>query len=230
MHSFDERCSGSGERFPSNRASRREAALTWLAILLMMAAFTAFVAEVARYLLRDGAAVVQILEGAVYVALVSLLMYGALVYLCARHGYLQRLAEHRRGAPPGGLPTFDKDESPRVEILVPSYKEDARVVRQTLLSAALQDHPNKAVVLLIDDPPGPTARDDIAALAAVRALPDDLARLLAEPATRAAAACLAFERRRAEVAASGRTGPAARAEERWLVRAEGARAAAAYRD
>src|SRR3954470_8991816 len=83
MHSFDERCSGSGERFPSNRASRREAALTWLAILLMMAAFTAFVAEVARYLLRDGAAVGQILEGAVYVALVSLLMYGALVYLCA---------------------------------------------------------------------------------------------------------------------------------------------------
>src|SRR4051812_40592844 len=115
MYSFDERGRRSGERSPFNRASRREAVLTWLAILVMLAAFSAFVAEVARYLLRDGA-VLQILEGAVYVALVSLLMYGALVYLCARHGYLRRLADHRRGAPPGGLATFDTDESPRVVI------------------------------------------------------------------------------------------------------------------
>ena len=40
-------------------------------------------------------------------------------------------------------------------VLVPSYQEDERVVRTTLLSAALQEHPYLRVVLLIDDPPEP---------------------------------------------------------------------------
>ena len=40
-------------------------------------------------------------------------------------------------------------------ILVPSYCEEERIVRHTLLSAALQEHPNIQVVLLIDDPPNP---------------------------------------------------------------------------
>src|SRR4051794_36811970 len=230
MHSRDERCQRSGERSPFNGWWRREAGLTWLGILVTATAFTAFVAEVARHLLRDGAPVLHIVEAAVYVALVSLLIYGALVYLCARHGYLRRIADHRRAVRAGSVCTFDEDRPPAVVILVPSYKEDARVVRQTLLSAALQDHPNKAVVLLIDDPPSPTADEDIAALTAVRALPDDLGRLLAEPAARAAAACVAFERCQADVAASGRTGPAAREEQRRLARAELARAAAAYRE
>jgi cellulose synthase (UDP-forming) len=230
MLSSAERCHSSGERSSLSVASRREVRLTWLGILVMLGAFAAFLAQVARDLLRDGTAALQVLEGAVYVALVSLLVYGALVYLCARHGYLRRVVEHRRGSRAGGLPACYDGAPPHVVMLVPSYKEDARVVRQTLLSAALQDHPNKAVVLLIDDPPRPTAREDSAALAAVRALPHDLAQLLAEPAACAAAACLAFERRRVEVAASRTTGAGGRAEQCSLVRAEAARAAAAYRE
>jgi cellulose synthase (UDP-forming) len=225
-----ERCPSSGERSPIIGASNREVGLTWFGILLMLVAFVAFLAHVARHLLRDGTAAPQVLEGAVYVTLVSFLAYGALVYLCARHGHLRRIADHRRASRAGGVPASCDERPPGVVILVPSYKEDVRVVRQTLLSAALQDHPNKAVVLLIDDPPRPTAPEDRAALAAVRALPHQLAELLAEPAARAAAACVAFERRRAKVAASPTTRAGGRAEQRSLLRAEAARAAAAYRE
>ena len=73
-----ERCHSSGERSAVGVASRREVGLTWLGILVMLGAFAAFVAHVAQNLLRD-AAVFRILEGALYVALVSLLVYGALV-------------------------------------------------------------------------------------------------------------------------------------------------------
>ena len=48
---------------------------------------------------------------------------------------------------------------PTVTVLVPSYQEDERVIRTTLLSAALQEHPHLRVVLLIDDPPSPPTAD-----------------------------------------------------------------------
>ena len=53
------------------------------------------------------------------------------------------------------------------------------MIRQTLLSAALQDYPNKRVVLLLDDPPAPKTRQDLAALWAARSLPFELQTLLA---------------------------------------------------
>ena len=37
-------------------------------------------------------------------------------------------------------------------MIIPSYKEDVRTNRTTMLSAALQDYPDLRVVLLIDDP------------------------------------------------------------------------------
>jgi cellulose synthase/poly-beta-1,6-N-acetylglucosamine synthase-like glycosyltransferase len=40
---------------------------------------------------------------------------------------------------------------PSLLCLVPSYKEELRTVRQTVL-AALQEYPDRRVVLLIDDP------------------------------------------------------------------------------
>jgi cellulose synthase/poly-beta-1,6-N-acetylglucosamine synthase-like glycosyltransferase len=82
-----------------------------------------------------------------------------------------------------------------VVVLVPSYKEEASLVRQTLLSAALQDHPNRRVVLLIDDPPNPTDPDDRASLDAMRRLPGELSSELAQGAARFSAALTAFERR-----------------------------------
>ena len=52
---------------------------------------------------------------------------------------------------------FDQPAAP-VTVLVPSYQEDERVIRTTLLSAALQEYPALRVVLLIDDPQHPTTR------------------------------------------------------------------------
>ena len=55
--------------------------------------------------------------------------------------------------------------------MVPSYKEERRVVWETLLSAALQEYPNRWVVLLIDDPVMPLTPQDAAGLARARARP-----------------------------------------------------------
>jgi cellulose synthase (UDP-forming) len=112
-----------------------------------------------------------------YLALVSVLVYGSLVYLVARWGHLVRLACHRR-ASEAELAAFRLQPVPAVTILVPSYKEDARVVRKTLLSAALQDYPRRSVVLLIDDPPVPATRADAQALDEVRQLRAEVGQLL----------------------------------------------------
>lgn len=77
---------------------------------------------------------------------VFFLAYGNAVYMLCRHGYFKRLAEH----------TLEKvllKNHPALVILVPSYKEEIPVIRQSILSSALQDYPNRRVVLLIDNPP-----------------------------------------------------------------------------
>ena len=117
LRSSPDRCHASAERSAVSVASRREVGLTWLGILVMVGAFVAFLAHVARGLLRDGTAPMRVLEGAVYVALVSLLLYGALVYLCARHGYLRRVVDHRRESVVGGALCCGDDAPPRVVIL-----------------------------------------------------------------------------------------------------------------
>jgi cellulose synthase (UDP-forming) len=71
-------------------------------------------------------------------------------------------------------------EKRSLTILVPSYKEGLQVVRQTLMSAALQDWPNRRVVLLIDDPQHPSDPEDLASLQAMRALSAELQALFSE--------------------------------------------------
>jgi len=63
------------------------------------------------------------------------------------------------------------NEPPTLTVLVPSYKEDPKVIYRSLLSAALQEYPYKNVVLLIDNPPYPTEKDDQVLLQAARQLP-----------------------------------------------------------
>jgi len=77
---------------------------------------------------------------------------------------------------------FHTAQAPSVTVLVPSYREDPRVVRRTLLSAALQDYRKRRVVLLIDDPSNPSRPQDIELLAAARSLPDEIEEMLRKPA------------------------------------------------
>jgi cellulose synthase/poly-beta-1,6-N-acetylglucosamine synthase-like glycosyltransferase len=115
-------------------------------------------------------------------ALTAFFLFSALVYQLMRQGYLARFAAHpapeRDPWPPA------PDDAPRLAILVPSYMEEPRVIRRTLLAAALQQSPNRRVVLLIDDPPLPRAPGDASRLAAARALPGEINALLAPPCRR----------------------------------------------
>jgi cellulose synthase (UDP-forming) len=177
MHAVPTRRAMSGARF---------------ALFLTVAAWAAyFVEQVRRYLDQPFGARGTI-EAAVYLLLVSLLTASATAYLLARLGYLQRVRDHRRT--PRALIDAAFDESnPTLTVIVPSYREQPHVIRQTLLTAALQEFPSLRLVLLIDDPPNPHDPDALRLLEAARALPEQLAALLEPPRRRFEEALDAFE-------------------------------------
>ena len=115
----------------------------------------------------------RFLEAGLFGVLSGFLVYGNLCYQVARLGRLRRFEEHRASDADDAVSCFGAD-APGLTILIPSYKEEISVIRQTLLSAALQDYPNKRVVLLLDDPPAPKTRQDLASLWAARSLPFEL--------------------------------------------------------
>ena len=123
----------------------------------------------------------HVLESFLFSALAGFLVYGNCCYQVARLGRLKRSNVHLR-SPVVSASHSAYNAAPALTILVPSYKEEPSVIRQTLLSAALQDYPNKRVVLLLDDPPNPKTHQDCAALWAGRNLPFELQTLLQEPA------------------------------------------------
>jgi len=129
------------------------------------------------------------IEAVIFAAIAGYLVYGNLCYELARLG---RLTRGRPAAYASAEPAdaCSMDKAPALTILVPSYKEEIPVVRQTLLSAALQDYPNKRVVLLLDDPPSPKTHSDRTALWDARSVPFDLQARMAEPAE-----CIARARR-----------------------------------
>jgi cellulose synthase/poly-beta-1,6-N-acetylglucosamine synthase-like glycosyltransferase len=121
-----------------------------------------------------------LVETVVYVVLMGLLTFSALMYLLARQGSLHRSRQHAR-VPRAELDAHFAKVRPEVTVLVPSYKEDPAIVRMTLLSAALQEFPHMRVVLLIDDPTEPSDDDSRASLEACRALPREIGDLLSVP-------------------------------------------------
>jgi len=143
----------------------------------------------------DQGQISHLLEALLFGALAGFLVYGNLCYQLARLGQLKRDAAFRLSTAQPAKP-FDRLSAPALTVLVPSYKEELPVIRQTLLSAALQDYPNKRVVLLLDDPPAPKTLSDRAGLWAARNLPFELQTLLDDPAARLAQARAAFLARR----------------------------------
>ncbi len=133
------------------------------------------------------------MEAIFYLVVVTFLTFSALMYLVARQGALRRFRDHVR------VPRAELDHhfaSPHPDgmtVLVPSYAEEPSVIRKTLWSAALQEYPALRVVLLLDDPPKPSDPFVAARLETTRAITDDIARALEEPAARFADALLTFE-------------------------------------
>ncbi len=196
---------------------RREIRITWLTI----AATVAMAAGIAWGLganLLDFVAVQDwagVAGHAVFVSIIGFLLYGSFVYQFTRLGYLQRRRDLRR-AGAEELADVYRSGAGELAVLVPSYKEELDVVRRTLMSAGLQDHPHRRVVLLVDDPPAPQDPADIRALAAMRKLPQSLQRLFDAAAAPFDAAQRAFLRRHATqpVDAAAETRSLARLHER----------------
>jgi cellulose synthase/poly-beta-1,6-N-acetylglucosamine synthase-like glycosyltransferase len=163
-------------------ASTRTIALARTAILITVLAWAGFIFTTVGHVFFSGRpqTLTATTEAISYLAIVTLLTGSALAYLTTRLGYLYRGRSHRR-APRAVIDGLYEQTTPTMTVLVPSFREDARVVKKTLLSAALQEFPHLRVVLLIDDPPNPATAAERALLEAARALPAELSVLLAQP-------------------------------------------------
>jgi cellulose synthase/poly-beta-1,6-N-acetylglucosamine synthase-like glycosyltransferase len=176
--------------------SRRALSSARFAIFLTFAAWVAFGIDQMGRLTQAQFGPRIIFDAVVYIAIVTLLTLSAGAHLLARLGHLYRARDHER-VPRALIDDHFAETMPALTVLVPSYREDARVVRQTLLSAALQEYAPIRVVLLVDDPPNPSDPDHVRMLMDARDLPGRVQALLAEPRARFEAELAAFEKKAA---------------------------------
>ncbi len=166
------------------RAFRKELVISCAAISITLFAIIAFIEESAGLISifaqieRASAAEITVVR-----SLLGFFMLSGLFYQLNRLGYLKRVSTHHE-APESELEIIYNGHAPSLVILVPSYREEPHVVRQTLLAAALQQSPNRRIVLLIDDPPTPGDTEAAVKLAAVRNLPQETNALFAEQASK----------------------------------------------
>lgn len=144
---------------------QRELWMTRVALAFTLAASMLLIQDLWK--IAVGLSTLRQIEGVVFTIIVIFLIYGNVCYQLTRLGHLKRMLKH---APPMRDQTDQlyKSHAPALSILVPSYLEEPSVVRQTLLSAALQNYPNRRITLLLDDPP----RSDPSALSAINAMHD----------------------------------------------------------
>jgi len=180
----------------SHQPERFEIALTFVTLAVTAVACALLAVESTAILgkMADRGDVPGALGQILFMLIVALLIWGSLVYQLTRLAYFRRRLDHRP-APARVLEEFSGGAAPSLTVLVPSYKEEPQVVRRTLLSAALQDYPNRRVVLLIDDPAHPANADDERALRSIESLPVRLQALFADVAERFGCECAAYERR-----------------------------------
>lgn len=163
---------------------RSELALTTLGIILLVAAVSAFGAELVLLTLRAPTQdqLATGMEVTVFAVVAGFLLYGSMVYLITRLGYWRRVAKHP-GIDYEHLVQWAQSQTmPPLTILIPSYKEEPRIITMALLSAGLLDYPRKRVVLLLDDPPNPNTPADRRRLAEARRLTREVHDLLQTPA------------------------------------------------
>jgi cellulose synthase (UDP-forming) len=105
------------------------------------------------------------------------LMFGTASYLATRYGFFSRSDNYLQRTNEQRIKRIYGKYSPSVAILVPSYKEEEEIIRQTLLSAALAEYPDRQVVLLLDDPPYSRDPEDQRRSNAARKLVEELGTL-----------------------------------------------------
>jgi cellulose synthase (UDP-forming) len=132
---------------------KTERLITWSCIALTLLALWLVYCDLALAVKLSRRNIVRLIEAITVGGLLTSLVYGSLVYLFARDGYLRR-----RKVKPGLLDELEdryllRKDLPRLCVVIPSYKEEPRVVRQTVISAALCIYGARRIVVLIDDPP-----------------------------------------------------------------------------
>ena len=174
--------------------SDRTIANARLAILVAVLAWLVYVSSVVinQFLLGGATNRRFVLEAVFYLVVVTLLTGSSIAYLSTRLGFFYRSRAHKR-VPRARIDEFFDQPARSLTVLVPSYREDARVIRMTLLSAALQEYPDLRVVLLVDDPPQPAYRRERELLEAARAVPKEIEAMLARPSAHFAAILERFE-------------------------------------
>jgi cellulose synthase (UDP-forming) len=163
----------------------RETVWSWIALLASEAATTT---AFTYYLALASAPTSKSALIGLFVALP--LVYGIFVYKLTRLGSLKREQMHRP-VEREELERIYDDTAPSLSILIPSYKEDPQVLRQTLISAALVEYPGRQIVVLIDDPP-----DDHACRKTSRGVVEDVSRMMSKPADLLEAELKLFHRRK----------------------------------
>ena len=152
----------------------REIFLSCLAIVACSVSLGLAYRNLSETFLSETPLILGMVQSGSVAILSTLIAFGGLVYLITRIGYFRRKCM-------SSVPSKDEIERscylpravPPVCILIPSYKEEAHVLRQAIVSAALAEYPSRRVVVLLDDPPkafGP----DLAALLSARTLIQDL--------------------------------------------------------
>lgn len=163
---------------------RLEIAITCIGLLITFVSTIFSLTSITR--LAQGEAVGKIFELITFSAIILFMIYGNVLYQITRIGYFRRLLKHSP-ADWNHLNSFFAEDAPSLAILIPSYKEELRVIRQSILSSALQEYPRKSVVLLIDDPAHPRSAQDLEGLMAARCLPLEIQDMLSPQARRMAA-------------------------------------------
>ena len=176
------------------RSPGRDLALTIVLLVATLSASAMFAADLAPVLESDFSSGDwrASLETGGFMTIVLLLICGVLVYQLSRLGYCLRVLRFREEDLDSLARLAFGGPAPGLTFLIPSYKEDPRIVEQALLSVALQDYPAKRVVLLIDDPPFPGDPSDQEKLEETRRLCDRIRELVSEPRERAHNAYLSF--------------------------------------
>ncbi|WP_303753789.1 glycosyltransferase family 2 protein [Enterococcus sp. S86.2] len=163
------------------KASVVKVTLNRIYIILTMVFWAVYVASTIYYQITKGNGSFQkAVEAALYIIIVTTLCFSAMIYLFSRQGALLRFKAHKR-IPREMLDSYFAKNQSDITVLVPSYDEEVTVIRQTLLSAALQEYPKVLVRLLIDDKPNPSTPEAAAKLQQTKQLARDINQLLAKP-------------------------------------------------
>lgn len=152
------------------KVSEGRMAIGRLAIVLTVSAWAVYTAFMIEQQFIEGKvdSARQVIEALVYLLMVTGLATSAMAYLISRIGFFYRSRAHNRASRVVPDAFFDQP-APPVTVLIPSNQEDERVIRTTLLSAALQEYPDLHVVLLVDDPQNPATAHARALLEDARA-------------------------------------------------------------